>query len=418
MKVLHVTRNYLHGGGGAIAMNRLHKALRASGIDSNILSKVTSTDSLHSFTISSPRALRIIESRLGKLGKRLGLNDIHAVTSFSIKKNRPYRHADILHLHGIHGGFFNYFALPGLTKNKPTVFTLHDIWAYTGHCAYSYDCDRWKKGCGNCPYPGNHPAIKKDNTRLEWKLKDWVFRHSNLVVVTLSGVQTEQVKESFLRHLPTYQIPNGVDTRIFEPIDPQECRNLLKIPEHKKVLLFSALDLNQHNKGGDLLIQALKLLPKSMKSEMLLLTLGRGGEAIGRMSGIQVINLGYVSNDRIQAIAYSTADIFVSPTRAESFGLTVLESMACGTPVVAFGVGGILDLVSHGVTGYLAKPENYTDLSNGIINLIEDQDLRNALGKKSREVAVNKYTLKKQVQQYVILYEHLLKEKDLNALNL
>lgn len=405
MRILLVQiSDHLRGGGGSIAMYRLHLGLKKAGFDSKILCGLKTLDS--SDSVAVPRLSRW-ERYLGKVTSRLGLNDIHRISSFKIPKSKAYLEADVINFHGFRK-HFNYLALPVLTKNKPGIFTLQDIWPFTGHCAVSYDCDRWKIGCGKCPYPDVHPAVKRDNTRLEWKLKNWAYSRSNLAIVTLCSQVTEQAKQSMLNRFPIYQIPNGIDTEVYEPLDPEQCRSLLGITPGKKVLMFSALDMSQHWKGGDLLLKALQDLPESLKAETVLLLLGNKGGAIAQSAGMQVINLGYVNKERFKAIAYSAADLFVSPSRAEAFGLVTLESLACGTPVVAFGVGGALDLVRPGLTGYLAEPENAQDLRNGIVQLLEDDPLRNDMGQRGRDIVLKEYTLELSVQRYIVLYRQLL----------
>ena len=405
MRILHIhTSDYTGGGGGAIAMYRLHLGLKKAGFNSKILCATKTLESSDSIAI--PHLSRS-ELLLRKVTSRLGLNGIHCISSFKIKETKAYLDADVLNIHSFRSRF-SYLALPALTENKPAVFTLHDIWPFTGHCAVSYDCDRWKTGCGKCPYPDAPPAIRRDNTHLEWKLKDWVYSRSNLTIVALSNKQTEQAKQSMLNRFPIHQIPNGVDTEVYEPLDPEQCRSLLGIPPGKKVLMFAALDLSQFWKGGDLLQKALQSLPESLKAETMLLILGNRGEAIAKAVDIQTLNLGYISNDRLKAIAYSAADLFVYPTRADSLPLVLLESMACGTPMVSFAIGGVPDLVRPGVTGYLAEPENAQDLCNGIVQLLEDEPLRNAMGQQGREIALKEYTLELQVQRYIKLYRHLL----------
>jgi len=411
MRILHIhTSDYAGGGGGAIAMYRLHLSLKMAGFDSKILCATKTLESSDSVAI--PRLSRS-ELLLRKVTSRLGLNDIHCISSFKIRENKAYLDADVLNFHSFRARF-SYLALPSLTQNKPAVFTLHDMWPFTGHCAVSYDCDRWKIGCGKCPYPNAPPAIRRDNTHLEWKLKDWVYSRSNLAIVTLCNQVTEQAKQSMLNRFPIHQIPNGVDTEVYEPLDPEQCRSLLGIPAGKKVLMCAALDLSQFWKGGDLLQKALESLPESLKAETVLLLLGNRGEAIAESVGIPALNLGYVSNERLKAIAYSAADLFVSPSRAESFGLVLLESMACGTPVVSFGVGGALDLVRPGITGYLAEPENAQDLCDGIVQLLEDEPLCNAMGQQGREIAL-KDTLDLQVKRYTQLYSQLLQNEVVQA---
>lgn len=411
MKVLHVhISDYYRGGGGAIATHRLHVGLRKAGVDSKIMCQTKTLESPHIIQIPKSRRVRKLETWLKKFTSNLGLNDIHIVSSFKLREHKAYQEADIFHLQGIHSGCLNYLALPSLTKDKPTIFTLHDIWPFTGHCAFSYDCERWQTGCGQCPYPEAYPPVKRDNTHLEWKLKNWVYSRSNMTVITLSHKLTEQAKQSMLNRFPIYQIPNGVDTKVYEPLDPEQCRSILGIPPGKKVLMVSALYLKQVNKGGDLLLKALQSLPQSLKSEVVLLTLGQSGDVLARAADVPTVNLGYVAHDRLKALAYSAADLFVFPSRAESFGLVALESMACGTPVVAFAVGGVPDLVRPGVTGYLAEPENAEDLCAGIVQLLEDKILYERMSQQGRTMALEEYTMELQVQQHLDLYHRLLSD--------
>jgi len=406
MRVLHIhISDNFRSAGGILVMYRLHLAFRKAGVDSKILCKRKTTNSPDITEISRSK---ILESQIRKVTSRLGLNDIHAVSSFGVRKNEVYLNADILHIQGIHSNFFSYLALPGLTRNKPAIFTLHDMWALTGHCAVSYDCDRWKIGCGQCPYPDAIPSIRRDNTRLEWKLKNWVYSRSNLTIVAPSSWLAEQARQSMLGHFPIHHIPHGVDTEAYQPLDPEQCRSLLGVPSGKKVLMFAAPNMNHFWKGGDLLLKALQSLPESLKAETVLLLLGNGGEVIAETAGVQTLHLGYVSNDRLKAIAYSAADLFISPTRAEAFGLVLLESIACGTPVVSFRVGGVPDLARPGVTGYLAEPENAKDLRDGVIQLLEDKSLRDYMSQRCRAIVLEEYTFESQVQRHMELYRQIL----------
>jgi glycosyltransferase involved in cell wall biosynthesis len=339
------------------------------------------------------------------------LNDIHLVGSFKVKQEKPYISADVIDFQGIHTRTLSYLALPALTRSKPAVFTLHDMWALTGHCTYSYDCERWRIGCGQCPYPGTHPAIKRDNTCLEWRLKKWAYSHSNLAFAAPSRWLVELAKQSMLSQFPIFQIPYGIDTEIYRPLDPQECRVKLGIPADKNVLMFAALKLDNYRKGSDLLLKALQGLPTSLKAEVALLTIGHGSEAIAETVGIQTINLGYVADDHRKAIAYSAADLFLCPTRADNLPLVMLESIACGTPMVSFRVGGVPELVRPGITGYLAKPESVDDFRNGIAQLLEDEPLRNDMSEQSREIAQKEYRRELQIQRYVQLYSQLLQNE-------
>jgi glycosyltransferase involved in cell wall biosynthesis len=405
MKVLQINfSDYAGGGGGAIATYRLYLGLKCAGIDCKILSGYKTLQISNSQAISRSR----LEFKLQKITRLLGLNDIHCFSSFNIVEENFYKEADILNFHIIHSSFFSYLAIPKLTATKPAVFTLHDMWSFTGHCAYSYDCDRWKIGCGKCPYPDTYPPIYRDSTRIEWKLKNWVYGQSNLTIVSPSNWLIEQAKASMLSRFPIHHIPHGIDTNAYQPLDRHLCKAVLGIPPNKRVLLFGADNLKDKRKGGDLLLNALQQLPQSLKEEILLLTFGNGSEAITAELGISTISLGYISSDRLKSIAYSAADLFIFPTRADIFGLVLQESMACGTPMVSFNVAGVPDLVRPMVTGYLAKPEDAKDFCNGIVTLLEDDQLRQTLSVNCRAIALAEYSLELQTERYIKLYKEIL----------
>lgn len=404
MKVLQINQSDIQGG-AAIAAYRLHQGLLAQNIDSRLCVGTVKTDDDR--VISIPRKERL-ERQLTQLTGRLALNYVHHAGSFDIPKHDFYKNADILNFHNLHSGTFNYLAIPSLTKQKPAIFTLHDMWSFTGHCAYSYDCERWKMGCGKCPYLDSYPIIHRDNTRLEWRLKKWVYSHSNLTIVTLSKWLTDQVQQSMLNQFPIHHIPNGINLDDYKPIDQELCRAALEIPVSKRVLMFAAQSLKDKRKGGDLLVKSLSQLPSSLKPDLLLLTIGDGGENIATATGIETLNLGYVGGDRLKSIAYSAADLFVFPTYADNLPLVLQESMACGTPMVSVNIGGVPDLVRPLVTGYLAKPGDAIDFSNGIVKLLEEEELRNQMGQNCRTIAVKEYSLELQAQRYINLYHQAL----------
>ena len=404
--------DYWGGGGGAIAMNRLHTGLNAAGIDSKVLCIRKTTDSSDSIRYYPNRFIEKIENGLKRITVKFGLHDIHRLNSFLIRFHAAYRKADIIHIHGTHG-FLNYLALPLLSMGKPIVYTLHDMWPYTGHCGFSYDCERWKTGCGKCPYPENHPAIQKDNTRIEWKLKDWVYRISNMAIVAVSKMKTREARLSLLNRFPIHYIPYGLDTNVFQPIDPERCRRRLDLSQNKSILMFAALSLDQPRKGGDLLIKALASIPQTMKSNLVLLTFGDGDNVIAEKAGIESVNLGFIREDHQKAMAYSAADIFLSPSRGETLPLVLLESAACGTPMVSFDVGGVGDIVQDGFTGYLAKAENATDFCKGIVALLENNQMRTQMRRNSRNLILEKFTLEKQAERYIELYQNCLRSRSI-----
>ncbi|MDX1976968.1 MAG: glycosyltransferase family 4 protein [Pseudanabaenaceae cyanobacterium bins.68] len=401
MNILHINQSDISGG-AAIAGYRLHQELLAQGIDSKILVGTSKTDS--DFIADIPRR-QTVDKILNRITSNLGFNYISLLSSFGIPRHQFYQDADILNFHNLHTGYFNYLAIPKLTENKPTIYTLHDMWSFTGHCAYSYDCSKWKTGCGKCPYPDTYPSISFDNTHLEWKLKKWIYSKSSLFIVSPSTWLTEQAKASMLGQFPIYHIANGIDTSLYQPLDRSLCRVSLALPQDKRVILFGAETLKDGRKGGDLLINALERLPSSLKAEIVLVTFGFGAKPV---SSIPTVNLGYISSDRLKSLVYSAADLFIFPTRADNLPLVLQESMACGTPMVSFNVGGVPDLVRHMITGYLAKSEDIEDFGNGIVTLLEDQNLRDQMSERCRDIAVKEYNLTMQTRQYVELYQKIL----------
>lgn len=404
MKVLHINQSDVMGG-AAIAGYRLHEGLLLKNIDSKLL---VGHKTLNSAYVENVGSLPKIENRIKSVTEPLGLNHIHHVNSFRISKRPFYQNADVLNFHNLHTGFFNYLAFPHLTRKKPAVFTLHDMWSFTGHCVYSYDCQKWETGCGKCPYPDTYPSIKHDNTALVWKLKNLVYKFSNLSIVAPSRWLENLVKKSMLNRFPIYCIPNGLNTDAFRPYDRDKCFFDLGIDSSKKVLLFAAESIQNKRKGGDLLLSVLKDLSPTLKRELLLLTIGKEGKNYAEETGIEHRNLGYLWTDYDKAIAYSAADLFIFPTRADNLPLVLQESMACGTPMVSFDIGGVSDIVRPGLTGYLAKAEDTSDLSKGIQELLEDQSLREEMSSNCRQIAVDEYSLELQTDRYINLYKKIL----------
>ncbi len=409
MNVLHLWKSDSprFGSGGAMAMYLLHSGLREAGVDSKILCEKKATDCPSVYVLQKSK-LEVLEKLLKKITSRIGLNDIHRLSSFQLKQHEVFVEADILHFHGTHHRFINYLALPTLTRNKSSVFTLHGMWVLTGHCGYSFDCERWKTGCGKCPYPDSNPPIKRDGTALEWKLKDWIYRQLNLTLICPSNWIAELAKQSPLTNrFPIHYIPNGIDTEVFQPLDPEQCRSELGLPSGKKVLMFASVWLHDYRKGGDLLMKALQSLPESLKAETILLLMGDKDFAID--VDMQTFNLGYLSDERSKAVAYSAADLFLFPTRADNLPIVLQESIACGTPMVSFKVGGVPDLVRHRITGYLAQAENTKDFRDGIIQLLEDESLRHQMSQQCRAIAMEEFGLELYSLRHIVLYDQLWK---------
>ena len=407
MRIVHIHMGVNDaGGGGGIAMFRLHQALVEADIDSRILAQKVCQQSPEIARLPVIR-LFAIERKLRRFTSRLGLNDVHRLGSFKLAEHDFCKGADVLHFHGTHSGSFSYLAFPKVSRSIPCVHTLHDMWAVTGHCAYSFECDRWKTGCGSCPHPETSPPIRRDATRLEWKLKNWAYGRSDLSLITKSRWMTEVVEESMLSAHRVDEIPYGLRTDVFRPRDRLEARDVLGLPNDAYVLSFVAQNLVNFRKGGDLLVRVLRALPNRIRSKTHLLTLGKNGGAIPHAAGLPVTELGYVTSDHLKALAYSAADLLLVGSRADNSPLVIMESQACGTPVVAFRTGGISERVRTRETGLLAEAEDAEGYATGVAELLGDAEVLAKMRRLCRETAIVDYSIERETRQHVDLYREL-----------
>jgi glycosyltransferase involved in cell wall biosynthesis len=288
----------------------------------------------------------------------------------------------------------------------PVVWRLADMGALTGGCHYDQGCGKFAERCGACPQLGS--ADPQDLSHQIWLRKRDALRElspAGLHVVGPSRWIAEQAQRSSLfGEFPISVIPNGLDIEEFAPRDKGFCRDLWSIPQNAKVVLFAAESIVNVRKGFAHLVEALAGL--SRIENLLLVSVGGGKTELP--NGLPLRGLGKVTNDRMLSTIYSAADVFVIPSLQESFGQTVIESLACGTPVVGFASGGIPDMVRPGETGWLAPTGDTQALRQSIEEALRDDDRRQAMSATCRRIAVEEYSLDVQANAYVRLYETLL----------
>jgi len=399
-------------GGAAIAAYRLHQALQQTGIDSRMLvqHKITSDD-----TVIGPRPG--IEERLVRIRRYI---DRHIVNLYPKREREatwsinafPHRIAskinaldpDIVHLHWIGLGFVPVSEIRKI--KKPIVWTLHDMWAFTGGCHYSGDCTRFREQCGRCPQLGSNTDY--DISTFVWKKKAASLQNGNLVVVCPSEWLADCARDSSLfRDVPVEVIPNGIDTSVFRPIEKSAARMTLGLPLDKKLILFGAMNsTGDTRKGFPHLVSALKQLSAtdpSMKPECVIFGTTDGMPI--EIPGYCVHNLGKVPGDERLALVYSATDVFVAPSVQENLANTVMESMSCGTPVVAFNVGGMPDMIDHRTNGYLAKPVDTSDMAGGIAWVLSEDSRIKSLSTNARHKVTVEYDHLMIAERYSKLYQ-------------
>lgn len=416
MNILQINTHDVSGG-AARAMYRLHQGLRQQGHNSRILARfcalvdpnVLSVADVIAGSLSSVVALADQAGR--RMETHLGIPFERYPSTKHILESSLFQQAQILNLHNLHGRYFNHHLLPVLSMRKPTVWTLHDMWALTGHCAYSYDCLRWKTGCFDCPLlkePGRslvEPAPTRiDHTRRVWRTKRRLYQKSRLHVVAPSKWLCQFVKESILAEAASIQcIPHGLDLAAFQPRDRAMARRALDIPAEAKTILFVADRIARGRKGFHHLLDALQTIEDA--ESIVLLTIGSKGTVETELRRFRRRDLGPLSDERLMSLVYSAADVFAFPTLADNQPLVLMEALASGTPIVSYDVGGVPEMVRHLETGYLARYNDVGDLAKGLQLLLDDDGARSRMSRRCRAIAEAEYSLDTQVRRYRELYE-------------
>lgn len=318
------------------------------------------------------------------------------------------RAPDIVHLHWITGGFVRLEHLARL--HVPIVWTMHDMWAFTGGCHYADNCLSYREQCGCCPVLGSDKV--RDLSHQRWQKRAQVLKDLNITYVAPSHWLANCCRSSSAAEgKDTIVIPNGIDEDLFKPVGKSEARLRLGLPIEKKLIMFGALNaLNEHRKGFHLLEKALMKLERSgMADNLELVIVGDAGPKPPPVPGFKYHYFGYVSEETSLAEIYSAADAFVAPSLQENLANTVLEAMSCGTPCVAFDVGGMRDLIDHRSNGYLATPFDAEDLAGGLLWVMENRDRLRRLSSEARAKVLNTFTLKSCVDNYMNLYRELLR---------
>lgn len=316
---------------------------------------------------------------------------------------------DIIHLHWLGEGFLR---IENLSRFKrPIVWTLHDSWAFTGGCHLPFDCLKYREKCGCCPVLGSNRQT--DLSRWVWRRKMRIFCKLNLSVVAPSRWLAECAKSSALLHgFPIEVIPNGIDLEQFRPQNKKYARQIFGVPQDKKLILFGAMSsTSDKNKGFHLLIPALqKMIAKDWNENVELLVFGSTEPKNAPDYGLKTRYLGHLHDDAGMALLYSAVDVFVAPSIQENLSNTVMEAMACGTPCVAFDIGGMPDLIKHKHNGYLARPFDVEDLAEGIGWVLADEERLHILSCRSRE-HVAEFSIECVADRYIGLYKKTLTEK-------
>ncbi len=424
MRVLHVNTTS-HLGGAARAMRRFSQALIKKGHQSQFLvgrSKYPEDPDIHLIwnQVSEYRTLpNSLISRIGnQLEKYIGINSWSNRPNLRLPDTDLYKWSDIIDLRNLFGGYFNLWVLPLLTTGKPVVWRLPDMWAVTGHCSYPYDCERWKSGCHDCPLLTAQGRLKVepppthwDGTKRVWRAKKALYQESQLHIIVTTEWMRDQVSQSILGNARSISvISNGVDLDVYQPINKKQARADLGLPLDEKILLWSAHRKGAYRKGFRVANEAMKILQNNNPFAPMFITMGSQERWNEPEMLSKYKHFGFVEEPENQALIYAAADAFLCTTLADGQPQTALESMACGTPVIAFDLGPMPEEVIDGRTGFIVQTQDPESLVVGIERFLDNFDRLPVLQTNCRQQALEKYDLDQQAEKYISLYSRILKE--------
>lgn len=421
MKILLVNTMERRGG-AAIACGRLRDALQAEGVSVKMLvAEKSSTDTSVVAITGNLRSKLAVRARF--LWEHFVIwacngfstKDLFSLSLGNAGKNitalPQVREADIIHLHWVNQGFISLKDIKKLTRmGKPVVWTMHDMWPFTGVCHYSGDCTRYEQACGDCPklrFPSAH-----DMSAWAWRHKSEYSLHGNITFVGCSRWMADMAAESSLtENSKIVSIPNPIDTDVFQVKSKADCRKSFGLPENKRLLLFGADRIDDERKGFSYLREALMLLseslPKSIEDIEIVVFGGQKSDALPLLP-FPVHHIGRVDSVGKLVDIYNAVDVFIIPSLEDNLPNTIMESLSCGTPVVGFKTGGIPEMIDHQSNGYVARNRDTEDLMNGILWVLSAD--HSSLSHTAREKVMRSYSQAVVAKEYKELYAGLLEK--------
>jgi glycosyltransferase involved in cell wall biosynthesis len=380
------------------------------------------------FVSRAQTALRMLANPRHELQSRFGLEDFEFPGARQVLQLPPHR-PNIVHCHNLHGGYFDPRIIPALSRRVPIVFTLHDAWLLSGHCAHSFECERWKSGCGQCPDLTIYPAIGRDATAWNWRRKNRIYAKSRLHLATPSRWLMRKVEESMLSQAVEQArvIPYGTDLNVFKPGSKVNSRIRFGLPLEADILIFTANGIRQNIfKDYRTMRSAIaQLAERRSQRPLVFIALGEDAPA-ERIGPAEVRFVPYQKDPAVVAGYYQAADIYIHSARADTFPNTVLEALACGTPVVATAVGGIPEQIKSlrlldcrmsaaqpkaydlsEATGLLVAPGDPDMMAVSIEQILDNDTMRRRLGENGAKDAATRFDLQREVNNYLSWYEEL-----------
>jgi glycosyltransferase involved in cell wall biosynthesis len=402
-------------GGAARAAYRQHRALIDAGVDSHMVVQQKYSDD-PTVTGSTSRLGRFFHNVVGNPLDMMPLRQYSEkdrtyfspawVPSSGVVRRINALKPDIVHLHWIGGGMMRIEDIARI--NAPIVWSLHDMWAFTGGCHYDGECEKFQDRCGACPRL--HSDTENDLSRKVFERKHKTCAQiDDLTIVGLSRWLMDcSQRSTLLGEYPHVNLSNPLDTTFYVPCDKEDARTQLNLPQDKKLILFGAMSATDDpRKGFRELTQALDTIEKK---DVELVVFGSDGDGQNALCGLPVHYVGRIDDDATLVRLYSAADVMVVPSLQENLSNAIMESLSCATPAVAFDIGGNSDMIDHEENGYLPKPFDTDDLARGI-EWVLDHPQYNDLCVNARKKVVENFDAKIVAEKYIALYREILHTK-------
>jgi glycosyltransferase involved in cell wall biosynthesis len=342
-------------------------------------------------------------SALIRIEDMLSIHGRTALQSFTLPLHRQFQNADLIHYHIIHDGYFSLYALPWLSHRKPTIWTVHDPWIFTGHCIYPVGCERWQIGCGHCPRLDLPFAMRRDRTTQDFAWKRSILLKSDLEIVVASESMRRMAAASpIARGKRLHVIPFGIDLQKFAPGDTAAARARFGILPGRVVIGVRAFPLSPY-KGFEFFVEALRRL-EGLETPLAIITTNTKGQLNEFIGKHQIIDLGWVNDESLILDSYRALDMFVMPSIAEAFGMMAIEAMACGKPVIVFDGTSLPDIVRAPEVGVAVARGDAAALAEAIKSLVENNDQREWRGLAGRALSEELYDDRVFAKQLADLY--------------
>jgi glycosyltransferase involved in cell wall biosynthesis len=391
------------GGGAESAVVVLHRALRRLGHASELHVGRRNGSGEATFEISRPRIFPGLNRLSRWIGARSGVQGLYAP---GFRRLAGQLAADVVHVHSLWGGaeYADLHGLVALSRRYPTVLTMHDAWLTTGHCACPMGCERWRTGCGRCPDLTLTPAVERDATRVNWRRKARALGKARVHVTTVSRWLKARAEESpLLAGKDIAVVHNGIDDLVFKPAPRASARRHLGISPHDFVVLLAGQTVEGVRSG--IAMEGIHSVREVQAADLLALVVGRSAEtAAERIRPRRVLALPFQSPAGL-ATCYRAADVTLISSTYETFGLIAAESLACGTPVIAFATGGLPEVVEEGHTGLLIEPGDASALTRALEWALAHRSELREMGDRAAASAALRFGSETIARRYLEVYE-------------